>query len=70
MTINECHPTWKIFRTEAEDSWAFGLYNTCYEEGAEGRKVTIIRNKFSYIKEPLLVDFIMQKKIKINFHLR
>ena len=52
MTINECHPTWKIFRTEAEDSWAFGLYNTCYEEGAEGRKVTIIRNKFSYIKEP------------------
>ena len=70
MTINECHPTWKIFRTEAEDSWAFGLYNTCYEEGAEGRKVTIIRNKFSYIKEPLLVDFIMQKKIKIYFHLR
>ena len=52
MTINECHPTWKIFRTEAEDSWAFGLYNTCYEEGAEGRKVRMIRNKFSYVKEP------------------
>ena len=48
MTINECHPTWKIFRTEAEDSWAFGLYNTCYEEGAEGRKVRIIRINFVY----------------------
>jgi len=39
MTINECHPTWKVFRTEAEDSWAFGLYNTCFEQGATGRKV-------------------------------
>ena len=46
MTINECHPTWKIFRTEAEDSWAFGLYNTCYEEGAEGRKVNYRLEQF------------------------
>ena len=39
MTINECHPTWKVFHTEAKDSWAFGLYNTCFKEGAEGRQV-------------------------------
>jgi len=39
MTINQCHPTWKVFRTEAEDSWAFGLYNTCFKEGPAGRQV-------------------------------
>jgi len=39
MTINECHPTWKIFRTEAKDSWAFGLYNTCFQDGPAGREV-------------------------------
>ena len=70
MTINECHPTWKIFRTEAEDSWAFGLYNTCYEEGAEGRKVRMIRNKFSYVKDDTLVDITMPCNIKIYLHLR
>ena len=68
MTINECHPTWKIFRTEAEDSWAFGLYNTCYEEGAEGRKVRISKYKISFVKEPdSLVDIIMQRNIKNQF---
>ena len=39
MTINECYPTWKVFHTEAKDSWAFGLYNMCFKEGAEGRQV-------------------------------
>ena len=70
MTINECHPTWKIFRTEAEDSWAFGLYNTCYEEGAEGRKVRIIRINFVCHNYDTLVDIIMQGNIKINLHPR
>jgi len=40
MTINECYPTWKVFHTEAKDSWAFGLYNMCFKEGPEGRQVT------------------------------
>ena len=39
MTINECNPTWKVFRTEPKDSWIFGLYNTCYKDGPSGREV-------------------------------
>lgn len=39
MTINECHPTWKVFRTDEQDSWAFGLHNTCVKDGPQGKEV-------------------------------
>lgn len=39
MTINACYPERKIFKTDAKDTWIFGLYNTCQYESARGTQV-------------------------------
>jgi len=39
MTINQCYPERKIFRTEAKDTWIFGLYNTCSFDSDKGTQV-------------------------------
>ena len=39
MTINECYPERKIFRTEAKDTWIFGLYNACSFDSEKGTQV-------------------------------
>lgn len=39
MTINQCYPERKIFRTEAKDTWIFGLYNTCSYNSPKGKQV-------------------------------